>query len=237
MNAIDILGDLLGHKTSGGGLGGDVLKDIFRRGSTPKRGSANRGSANRQSKPASSRDIQQDAEDLEDLLNVANDRSSQRTHSSGRHENRPHQSTHQAPPISVPTSRPSGRSQHRSAERSLEKDNQHAEILIEAMLNAAKSDGEINPEEQRAIMKRLDNQPREALEFVRNQMEAPLDLDSFVRKIPLGMEKQVYTMSLIAINLDTRGEANYLLDLASGLRLDSDTCEQIHRQVGAPSLK
>ncbi|MCP4886134.1 MAG: tellurite resistance TerB family protein, partial [Planctomycetaceae bacterium] len=151
MNAIDILGDLLGHKTSGGGLGGDVLKDIFRRGSTPKR-----GSANRQSKPASSRDIQQDAEDLEDLLNVANDRSSQRTHSSGRHENRPHQSTHQAPPISVPNSRPSGRFQHRSAERSLEKDNQHAEILIEAMLNAAKSDGEINPEEQRAIMKRLD---------------------------------------------------------------------------------
>ena len=233
MNAIDILGDLLGHKTRGGGLGGDILKDIFRRGSAPQRGSTNRGSTNRQSKPASSRDIQQDAEDLEDLLNVANDRSSQRTHSSGRHETRPHQ----APPISVPTSPPSGRFQQRSAERSLEKDNQHAEILIEAMLNAAKSDGAINPEEQRAIMKRLDNQPREALEFVRKQMEAPLDLDSFVRKIPLGMEQQVYTMSLIAINLDTRGEANYLLDLASGLRLDSDTCEQIHRQVGAPSLK
>ena len=36
---------------------------------------------------------------------------------------------------------------------------------------------------------------------------------------------------------DNEVVANYLLDLASGLRLDSNTCEQIHRQVGAPSLK
>ncbi len=232
MNAIDILGDLLGHKTRGGGLGGDILKDIFHRGDTKKQ-----NPTRRETKPASAHDIQKDAEDLEDLLNVANDRTSRRTHSSRQHKNQPQQPTQQAPPISVPTSRPSERFQQRQAKRSPEADNQRALILIEAMLNAAKSDGQINREEQQNILKRMDNQPREAIQYLRDQMETPLDLERFVRKIPLGMERQVYTMSLIAIDLDTRGEANYLLDLASGLRLDSDTCEQIHRQVGAPSLK
>ncbi|TWU33832.1 hypothetical protein Poly41_48310 [Novipirellula artificiosorum] len=64
MDMIDLLGSLLGQKTSGGGRGGDALNDIFRRGSGVSRGGSQ------------STDISKEGKDLEDLLNVAKDRHS-----------------------------------------------------------------------------------------------------------------------------------------------------------------
>ena len=50
------------------------------------------------------------------------------------------------------------------------------------------------------------------------------------------MEQQVYTMSLIAIDLDTNREARYLTQLADALRIPADVREQIHQRLGAPSM-
>jgi len=118
---------------------------------------------------------------------------------------------------------------HRQAE-------QQAELLIRAMINAAKSDGTVDREEQRNIIDRLGEVTRDEVEFVQRELAAPLDVQAFVRSIPRGMEQQVYTVSLMAIDLDSNPEAQYLHRLAQGTGISAEVCNQIHEQLGAPKL-
>jgi uncharacterized membrane protein YebE (DUF533 family) len=50
------------------------------------------------------------------------------------------------------------------------------------------------------------------------------------------MEEQVYMVSLSAITLDNQAEANYLRDLAHGLRLSPEVCNEIHTKMRAPAI-
>jgi uncharacterized membrane protein YebE (DUF533 family) len=111
-----------------------------------------------------------------------------------------------------------------------------AELLIKAMINAAKSDGSIDRSEQENIIKRLgDISPAEA-DYIRSEFNAPLDVAEFVRSIPRGMEQQVYAVSLSAIDLDSNKEARYLAELAQGLGLTPQVANAIHKQLGAPVI-
>jgi uncharacterized membrane protein YebE (DUF533 family) len=113
---------------------------------------------------------------------------------------------------------------------------QQAELLIRAMINAAKSDGTVDREEQRNIIDRLGEVTQDEVEFVQRELAAPLDVQAFVRSIPRGMEQQVYTVSLMAIDLDSNPEAQYLHQLAQGTGISAEVCNQIHEQLGAPKL-
>ncbi len=208
MDAIDILGSLLGHKSSRPGKGTDVLTEILR-------------GASRKSSPAPGpSDIGQQAKELEDLLNVANKRQSQ---------------PRSAPVPTQPSSssRPKVDTREATAPNS---DNEKAQILVCAMVNAAKSDGQIDQAEQQSILERLNNPSPEAIQFLRDEFQKPLNVREFAMSVPIGMEQQVYTMSLIAIDLDTSSEAKYLMELAEALRLPTEIREQIHQRVGAPSI-
>ncbi len=218
MDAIDILGDLLGHKTKQAGRGTDILKDIFGRGSQ-------QSTKTTQKQPS---DINRDAEELEELLNVANNRQASR--GSG--------SPPSTSPRTTPFPRKSSPSSPRDsgAVRNRYSDEDRAIVLIRSMVNAAKADGRIDQGEQDKIIKQLGNPSRENIEFLRNEFSAPLDVQEFVRSVPIGMEQQVYTMSLIAIDLDEGSEASYLVQLAEALRIPVDVREQIHQRFGAPSV-
>ncbi len=111
-----------------------------------------------------------------------------------------------------------------------------AELLLKAMLSAAKADGVIDEEEKRKITEHLGDVSPEEAEFVRNELEAPLDAQGLINSVPRGMEQQVYFMSLLAIDLDSNEEARYLDTLAKGLNISNDMCNQIHAKVGAPAL-
>jgi uncharacterized membrane protein YebE (DUF533 family) len=113
---------------------------------------------------------------------------------------------------------------------------QQAEIMLKAMINAAKSDGELDDKEKAKITEHLGDVSREEAEMVRNELNSPLDAEGFIRSVPRGMEEQVYFMSLLAIDLDTNEEAHYLDQLAKGLNLSHDVCNQIHQKLGAPAL-
>jgi uncharacterized membrane protein YebE (DUF533 family) len=113
---------------------------------------------------------------------------------------------------------------------------QQAELLIRAMINAAKADGRVDSEEQQRIVERLGEVTRDELEFVQRELAATLDVDGFVRSVPRGMEQQVYAVSLMAIDLDSNPEAQYLHQLAQGVGMSAETCNQIHQQLGAPQL-
>jgi uncharacterized membrane protein YebE (DUF533 family) len=64
----------------------------------------------------------------------------------------------------------------------------------------------------------------------------PLDVRDFAWSVPLGMEVQILTMSLAAIDVDNQAEVDYLRELAHGLRLSSEVCNQVASRYGAPAL-
>ncbi len=117
-----------------------------------------------------------------------------------------------------------------------EQANEQALLLVKAMINAAKADGQVDAQEQERIVNQLGDITPEELDFVKQELAAPLDLDGFIRSIPSGMGEQVYTISLMAIDLDSNAEAQYLDRLARGLGLSPEQCNAIHEQLGAPKL-
>jgi uncharacterized membrane protein YebE (DUF533 family) len=63
-------------------------------------------------------------------------------------------------------------------------------------------------------------------------------LRDFVWNVPLGAEQEIYAISMMTLNLDTRAEVNYLKDLAHGLRSAAGSvCAQIHQRFGVPVLQ
>ncbi|MEE9320685.1 MAG: DUF533 domain-containing protein [Granulosicoccus sp.] len=111
-----------------------------------------------------------------------------------------------------------------------------AAILIRAMVNAAKSDGQVDQQEQEKIVGRLGDIGTEEAQFIRAEMAKPLDVNAFVSSVPAGMGQQVYLMSLLSINLDNKAEAQYLDQLANGLGISHEISNQLHTEVGAPTL-
>jgi len=113
----------------------------------------------------------------------------------------------------------------------------HATILIRAMINAAKADGEIDAQEQEAIVGKLGGD-LDASEraFVQRELQAPLDVKAFAASVPPDLAQHAYAFSLMGIKLDTRNEAQYLGQLAEGLGLDANTGNAIHRKFGQPEI-
>ena len=108
-----------------------------------------------------------------------------------------------------------------------------ATLLIRAMCNAAKSDGQIDASEQQAIVGRLGNEVDQAeAKFLQRELSSPLDVQGFCQSVPASMAADVYAMSLMAIKVDTREEVAYLQQLGQGLGLDAQTTQSIHKQFG-----
>lgn len=115
-------------------------------------------------------------------------------------------------------------------------DDQQAEVLLRAMISAAKADGEIDAEEQRKITEHLGEVTQDEIDFIRKEMASPLDVQGLIASIPSGMEQQAYLISLLAIDLDSKPEAQYLDKLAKGLSIPPQQCNAIHQKLGAPKL-
>lgn len=111
-----------------------------------------------------------------------------------------------------------------------------ATLIIRAMINAAKSDGSIDNQEQDKIIAKLGDISQAEANFIRSEFAAPLDVNEFVSTIPNGMEQQLYAVSLMAIDLDTNQEASYLNQLAQGLRIEPTLVNNIHEQLGVRKI-
>lgn len=121
------------------------------------------------------------------------------------------------------------------SDRSLD-DNAQALILVRAMVHATKADGKLTPQEQQQIFQQIGDSSPQAIELLRSEFAKPVNVRDFAWSVPIGMEQKVYTISLIAIDLDTTAEANYLRELAHGLRLSPDLCNQIHLAHGVQAI-
>ncbi len=112
-----------------------------------------------------------------------------------------------------------------------------AKLMLRAMIQAAKADGEIDQDEQAAILDQLgDDISGDERAFVREQMQAPLDIQALAEDTTAHMREQVYATSLSSIRVDSFGESAYLKQLATALGLSDEARDAIHRQMGLPPL-
>ena len=111
-----------------------------------------------------------------------------------------------------------------------------AGLLLKVMIQAVKCDGELDEAEKKKLMGSLSEASQAEMKFVNAELSAPLDIEGLAKQIPRGMEAQAYMMSLMAINLDNRNEAQYLHGFAQALDLEKDQVNAIHDHVKAPRL-
>ncbi len=104
-------------------------------------------------------------------------------------------------------------------------------ILLKAMVNAAKADGHIDENERNKIMEFMGDMSKVEKMFVEQELQKELHIEEFLREIPKGMEKQVYYMSLFAIDLDNEAEREYLEMLSNRLNLPYHVVDSIHESL------
>ncbi len=111
-----------------------------------------------------------------------------------------------------------------------------ARIIVKAMINAAKADGRIDDTEIRKIIGKLeeDGLTEEEKQFIMEEVNKPLDINEIVSSAQNRPElaAQIYTASLLAIEVDTPAEQQYMQQLAEGLGLDPKVIEHIHKLLG-----
>jgi uncharacterized membrane protein YebE (DUF533 family) len=109
-------------------------------------------------------------------------------------------------------------------------------VVLKAMINAAKADGQIDQAEMQRIVGKLEEtgMDQEAQRYVLTEMKSPVDTASLVAaaKGRPTLAAQVYAASLLAIEVDTPAEKKYLDQLAAGLGLDSQVTQKIKTMVG-----
>jgi uncharacterized membrane protein YebE (DUF533 family) len=114
----------------------------------------------------------------------------------------------------------------------------HATLLLRAMINAAKADGQIDGSEMQKIIGRIEEAgaDSEARDFVWQELKKPLDLEGMVQGVSdQALAAEVYAASLIAIEVDTSAERDYLQRLAAALRLDRGVVQQLHQALNVPA--
>jgi uncharacterized membrane protein YebE (DUF533 family) len=111
-----------------------------------------------------------------------------------------------------------------------------AELVLKAMINAAKADGRIDEAEIDRIVGKLQEAgaDAEAQRFVMTQMQRPLETEALISgaKGRPELGAQIYAASLMAIEVDTPAERVYLEQLATGLGLTPEVTGRIEQMVG-----
>lgn len=92
-----------------------------------------------------------------------------------------------------------------------------AALMLRAMIQAAKADDKVDEGERRKLRDNLHDATEAEMNLEKAELAAPVSIDGLVKQVPEGLERQVYTMSVMAITLDNRIEAQHLHELAQGL--------------------
>ena len=111
-----------------------------------------------------------------------------------------------------------------------------AEVIVKAMINAAKADGRIDREEIEKIIGKLQEGglTAEEQEFFKAEANKPEDLRGVVRAVggDIELAVEVYAASLLAIEVDTEAERSYLKQLAAELGLNPKITDHIRHTLG-----
>jgi uncharacterized membrane protein YebE (DUF533 family) len=109
---------------------------------------------------------------------------------------------------------------------------ENAKLMIRAMIQAAKADGEIDAQEREKILSHLGDISPEERAFVEAEIRKPVDIMALAEDTGDAMKAQVYAMSLMAIRVDKASEAAYLDGLAAALGLSHEARLKVHKAMG-----
>ena len=113
--------------------------------------------------------------------------------------------------------------------------NSDAEIIIIAMIDAAKADGQVDPDELTKIMTQLKSSGvgQEGVNYVMTKLRSPMETNKIIAatKNRPDLATQVYSASLMAIEVDTDAERKYLDNLARSMGLNSNIVRQIEQMT------
>ena len=111
-----------------------------------------------------------------------------------------------------------------------------ARHLLRAIIAAAKADGHVDAQEQARIFAEMDKLPlsSEDKAFVMDELRAKLDIDAVAGAAATPEEAaEIYTASLLAIDVDNAAERGYLGMLAARLKLDDALVAHLQQSVAA----
>lgn len=111
-------------------------------------------------------------------------------------------------------------------------------LLVRAMISAAKADGHVDQDEMQRIVGKIDADGVTEAErqYVIDEMSRPLDMAGLVAEVTSpAVAAEVYAASILAIDIDSDAERQYLRDLARDLKLDAGTVQRLHQLTGAPA--
>ncbi len=111
-----------------------------------------------------------------------------------------------------------------------------AALMLRAVIQAVKCDGELDEEERARLMQAMGEADQSEVQAVQAELRRPVDVAGLARSVPAGLEPQIYMVSLMALDLDQKAEADYLHQLAGALDLTPDQVNAIHDKAGVQRL-
>ena len=112
-----------------------------------------------------------------------------------------------------------------------------AEIIITAMIDAAKSDGQVDPAELSRIMETMKSSGigQEGVNYVIQKLQGPMETAKIIAAVNGRPElaAQLYSASLMAIEVDTDAERRYLDKLANAMGLSPAVVRNIEQMTSA----
>lgn len=111
-----------------------------------------------------------------------------------------------------------------------------AEIILTAMIDAAKADGQVDAEELGRITGKIKSAGigQDGMNYLISKLQSPMETNKILaatRGRP-ELAAQVYSASLMAIDVDTAAEKKYLASLANAMGLSSSVVSNIEHIVG-----
>ena len=114
-----------------------------------------------------------------------------------------------------------------------------AELILRTMMNSAKADNRVDDDEIQRILGKVQEfgMDDEARQFLLKELRKPMETEALVQSARghEDLAAELYSASLLAIEVDTPAEKRYLNQLASGLDLDPMVVRQIHQIMGVPA--
>lgn len=111
-----------------------------------------------------------------------------------------------------------------------------AALTLRAVIQAVKCDGDLDNAERDRLMQAMGEADQSEVQAVQAELQRPVDVQGLARSVPAGLEPQVYMISLMALDLDQKTEADYLNELAGALALSPDQVNAIHDKAGVQRL-
>ena len=111
-----------------------------------------------------------------------------------------------------------------------------AEVILTAMIDAAKADGQVDAEELGRITGKIKSAGigQDGMNYLISKLQSPMETNKILAAVNGRPElaAQVYSASLMAIDVDTQAEKRYLAGLANAMGLSQSVVNNIEQIVG-----